>query len=75
MGLQWNDGDQVFAGDWEVSGCFLYVDTYSDGYYNGRAYFGTGGSDSDKLVNFCEGDIHLRISNCGEISPQLSCDP
>jgi hypothetical protein len=53
----------------------MYQSTYSDGYYNGRAYFGTGGSNEDKLADFCVDDIHLRISNCGVNLPQKSCTP
>jgi hypothetical protein len=64
LGLKWDDGDQEFAGEWEVDGCYYYVSSYQDGYYNGRAYFGTGGSDEDKLSDFCVDDIHVRIGNC-----------
>jgi hypothetical protein len=68
-GLTWDAEGQDFAGEWEADGCFEYVSTYSDGYYNGRAYFGTGGSVEDKTSDFCLDDIHLRIVNCGETVP------
>jgi hypothetical protein len=60
-GLSWDAPNQDFAGAWEANGCFMYQSSYSDGYYNGRAYFGTGGSNEDKLADFCVDDIHLRI--------------
>jgi hypothetical protein len=60
-----DSGDQTFAGAWEANGCFVYVSSYYDGYYDGRAYFGTGGSAEEKLADFCIDDIHQRMSNCG----------
>jgi hypothetical protein len=48
-GLTLGGDGQPFAGVWEAHGCFMYDSTYYDGYYNGMAWFGTGGSQSQKL--------------------------
>jgi hypothetical protein len=74
MGLNWNDGDQVFAGEWEVNGCFYYESWYADGYYDGRAYFGTGGPSESKLSTFCVDDIHVRIGGCEEVCLDATTD-
>jgi hypothetical protein len=44
----------TFAGAWEADGCFMYVSSYYDGYYDGRVYFGTGGSKEEKSADFCD---------------------
>ena len=38
-------GHHPFVGDWQVKGLYAY----RSGKYKGQAYFGTGGSESDRL--------------------------
>jgi hypothetical protein len=64
-GLTWDAEGQDFAGEWELDGCYEYNSSYTDGLYNGRAYFGTGGSDEDKLAPVKDPNIHIRIEGCG----------
>jgi hypothetical protein len=53
-GLTTEASDMTFAGAWEADGCFMYVSSYYDGYYDGRVYFGTGGSKEKKSADFCD---------------------
>jgi hypothetical protein len=69
-GLTWDAPNQDFAGEWEVDGCFMYEASYADGYYNGRAYFGTGGDSASKTQDLCS--PHIRLDVCGE-QRQVPC--
>ena len=48
-------GHHPFVGDWKVKGLYAY----RSGKYKGQAYFGTGGSESDRLK-----DIYNPINPC-----------
>jgi len=51
----------------------MYVSSHYDGYFDGRVYFGTGGSKEEKSAAFCDDSIHIRVGVCGEEIPQIDC--
>ena len=46
LGLQVGGAGYPFVGDWATKGLYAY----RSGQYNGIAYFGTGGSERDRLT-------------------------
>ena len=46
LGLQVGGAGHPFVGDWGTKGLYAY----RSGQYNGMAYFGTGGSERDRLT-------------------------
>jgi len=63
-GLTLGGDGQPFAGEWDAHGCFMYDSTHFEGYYNGMAWFGTGGNLKEKMVGL--DTPYIRLGAFGE---------